>query len=250
MKKHFTLILLLIIIALSASFVGCTKSHSQGVDYSKENDYEYEISDEKNYVTYSPKDVSPTYGLLFYLGTAIAPEKYDYLASALAKQGYLVVISKNALALVTYKKEEPAFAKYQDVKFFLGGHSQGGGAAVKRAKENLDATMGLVLLAPLAYEVDSVADKNVPTLLINAKNDGVLTDVMKATSKNAVPLQRTEYLIDGAHMSFSTYDDDTVLKLFNDGPASAEVKAEQRRLTVEYTLAFLKDTIAKTPMPI
>ncbi len=250
MKKHLITLLSILLIACSGAFVGCTKNHTQWVDYSKNNCYEYERIDENDYVTYLPKNVAYTYGLLFYLGTAITPEKYDYLADSLAKQGYLVVISKNAFAWVMYKKDEPTFEKYPDVKFFIGGHSQGGGAAVKRAKENLDSTMGLVLLAPLAYEVDSVADTNIPTLLINAKNDGVLTDRMKETSKNVIPRERKEYLIDGAHMSFSTYDDDTVLKFFNDGPATAEVKAEQKRLTVEYTLAFFKDTIAKTPMPI
>ncbi len=220
------------------------------VDYAAHNNFEYSVEDKADYIVYSPQSVKATYGLLFYLGTAISAENYDYLASALAKQGYLVVINKNPFAWMMYKADEPAFEDYPDVKFFVGGHSQGGGAAVKRAKENLDKVQGLVLLAPLAYETDSVADKAIQTLLINATKDGVLTQAMKDESKRAIPADRTEYTIEGAHMSFSTFDSDDTLSMFRDGPVTEDVKTEQKRLTVEYVLAFLVDTIGKTPMPL
>ncbi len=260
MKRLFNcLFVLAIALSLAVTIAVATPKQNESseqntlyasVDYAKVNAFEYEILDEKDYLTYIPKEVNYTYGLLFYVGTTIGAKNYDYLASKLATQGYLVVINKNPFAWVMYQKNEPTFEKYPNVSFFFGGHSQGGGAAVKRAKENLDKVQGLVLLAPLAYEIDSVADKNVPTLLINATLDGVLTSGMVAESKRAIPSNRTEYTIEGAHMSFSEWDSDSTLKLFNDGPISADTKATQKSLTVEYVLAFMLDTIGKTPMPL
>ncbi len=247
-----SLLLLTVILSFALVLVACDKENDEPqipvVDYAIENNYEYDVLNDENYLTYVPKDVKTPFGLLFYVGTAISANEYDYLASALAKQGYLVVINKTPLAYVMYNQEEPTFETYSEVKFFFGGHSQGGGAAVKRAKENLDKAQGLVLLAPLAYKTDSIADQTLPTLLLEATKDGVLTSKMKEESKSALPAERTEYLIEGAHMSFSSWDEDNIMSMFKDGPVTAEVKAEQKRLTVEYVLAFLKDSISRIPM--
>lgn len=245
MKRFLIFTLTALLFVSVFSFAGCgetPKPEVDKVDYSSDNNYDYEMVSDDDFVTYTP-NANATKGLLFYLGTAIAPEHYDYLASALAKQGYLVVISTNGFPYVFYDDDEPTFDKYPNVDFYVGGHSQGGGAAVKRAKENPDKVKGLVLLAPLAYAVDSVADSTIPTLLLEATKDGVLTSSMKAEAKTCLPENRTEYLIEGCHMSFSTYDNDTVLSLFKDGPASAEVRQNQKNLTVEYVLAFLKSLV-------
>lgn len=241
MRKGIALILVLAVCLLAVC--ACNDRGDDTavyVDYSAVNDYEIEMVEEDDYVTYAPKGVEAKCGVLFYLGTAIAPEHYEYLTTALAKQGYLVVVSTNLFAYMAYDEEEPTFENYPNVKFFIGGHSQGGGAGVRRAVENADKVAGLFLLAPLTVDGYSLAETDMPVLLLNAENDGVLSNTMKSEAKSRLPENRTEYLIDGCHMSFSTNDDDTMLKFFSDGPATAEVKTQQRELTVGYVLDFLK----------
>ena len=249
MKKILVLILAVFLVTSMAVFVGCTPPEPPEVippvDYSIDNNYAYEIVSDEDYVTYVP-DANATHGFLFYLGTVIAPEYYDYLASALAKQGYLVVISTNAMAYTLYDKEESTFDDYPNITFFVGGHSQGGAAAVKRTNENRDKVAGVVLLAPIApleYPQDSIADAGIPVLLLEATKDGVLTSAMKADAKLCIPDDSEQHMIEGCHMSFSTFDSDGTLTMFHDGPATQEEKDAQREATVAYVLAFLKRVV-------
>lgn len=213
------------------------------VDYSKDNTFEFEVTEDTDAVTYMPVGATPKYGLLFYLGTMLPPAAYAYLAEPLAKQGYVVVVSKVLLAYIMYKETETAFEKYPDIEFFIGGHSQGGGAAVRRTQENLDSVKGIILYAPLCFAPYTIADTSMPTLLLEAKNDGVLNYSQKADAKSRLPENRTEYMLNGCHMSFSSLDDDDMLAPFNDGPATAEEKAAQKEMTCAYTLSFMKSVI-------
>lgn len=244
MKKLFSVVIIVTILCF-ASFclIACDGNREICVDYGKDNSFKVEFTDEEDAVTYMPVGVEPKYGLLFYVGTAIAPEHYAYLAEPLAKQGYAVVISKVAFAYIMYRETEPAFEKYPDIEFFVGGHSQGGGAAVKRAQENLDTIKGVILCAPLCFEQDTIKDSSIPTLLLEASKDGVLSETMKADAKTRLPDARTEYMLEGCHMSFSSFDGDSTLSLFNDGPVTAEVKASQKEKTCEYVLAFMRAVI-------
>lgn len=213
------------------------------VDYSKDNSFEFELSEDADAVTYMPVGATPKYGLLFYVGTSIAPKKYAYFAEPLAKQGFAVVIPKVPFAYKQYKETEPAFEKYPNVEFFIAGHSQGGGAAVRRAQENIDSVKGVILCAPLCFGQDTIKDSSVPTLLLEASKDGVLTPTMKADAKTRLPDSRTEYMLEGCHMSFSSYDSNAVLKFFKDGPATDEEKAAQKEMTYNYILSFMRAAI-------
>ena len=223
------------------------------VDYSLDNNFAYSVIDTDESLTYAPVGARARYGLVFYVGTAITQDSYSYMAIALAKQGYLVVLPKMTLnmAYAFYGKEEAAFNKYSDVKFFVGGHSQGGGAAVRRAQENQDKLLGTILYAPLCYNEDSIADAQMPVLLIEATKDNVLTTDMKADAKTRLPTCYSAYILDGCHMSFSTFDSDAILNMFGDGPLNEEQKHVQKMLTIEYTLNFMKTVVfGQYPMPI
>ncbi len=266
---------LLLAIFCCIGLCSCNKTEKVPVDYSGDMNFDIKIVEDDNYKVFEPissdgKQVDYKYGVIFYLGTMISEDHYDYLGNALSKQGYLVVMPKIYLAYFQYKDVEEAFNRYPNVKFFVGGHSQGGGAAIRRAQENEDRVAGAILFAPLAlrhqlfdkdgkpvvnedgvdvYINDNLHDLQLPTLLIEASNDHVLTDAFKADALSRLNLQTTtKHMIDpGSHMSFSTNDKDETLKAFNnDGDGiTQEQKDEQRRLTVEYTLAFLKSVVTR-----
>ena len=239
-------IVIALVLTTSAMLFACDKN-DDGIDYSISNNFEYEVIENADMVSYVPLNVTPKYGLIFYVGTVIEPKYYEYLATALAKEGYVAVIPKMSLymAYAGYKEVEPAFASYPDVEFFVGGHSQGGGAAVRRAMENASTVKGVVLYAPLCYNTDNIVDCNIPTLLLEATNDGVLTAEMKANALTRISADAEKYMLTGSHMSFSTFDDDGVLTMFNDGPLTQEEKDAQRQNTISYTLNFMRSVVTK-----
>lgn len=239
-------IVIALVLTTSAMLFACDKN-DDGIDYSISNNFEYEVIENADMVSYVPLNVTPKYGLIFYVGTVIEPKYYEYLATALAKEGYVAVIPKMSLymAYAGYKEVEPAFAEFADVEFFVGGHSQGGGAAVRRAMENASTVKGVVLYAPLCYNTDNIVDCNIPTLLLEATNDGVLTAEMKANALTRISADAEKYMLTGSHMSFSTFDDDGVLTMFNDGPLTQEEKDAQRQNTISYTLNFMRSVVTK-----
>ncbi len=262
MKKLRLIAIFLLLSALFISLVGCDRA--KAVDYSAQNSFDVSVEDSKTALTFSPKGVKATYGLIFYQGTAISADHYSYLGEALAAQGYVVVIPKTnmGMAFYGYSATEPAFERFKDVRFFVGGHSQGGGAAVRRAQDNADKVKGLILLAPLCYTLKkgmfegsensegdfyNVADKDIPALILDASNDRVLSSSQRAASSECVNASLTTRIeiSPGAHMSFSTLDDDATLATFlNDGDGiSEQEKQAQREKTVQYILAFLNRVV-------
>ena len=244
MKK---IALLMVVIVCAFCFCSCEKESSEIIDYGCVKE------DSKEYLVYRPENGEAKFGLIFYVGTAISPSNYEYLGKALASHGYALILPKvkGGFSYVFYEKEESAFSDFGEMGFFVGGHSQGGGAAVRRAQENKNAIYGVILYAPLCYGEDTLSNVYTPTLLIEATLDNVLTEDMKIDAKKRLPVTRTQHLIEGCHMSFSSNDSDAVLAMFNDGPLTEEQKAKQKELTVEYTLAFMdKVTSGLYPMPL
>lgn len=283
MKHKFTILSAILIVALTACclFACNDKGDSPAkVDYQSDNSYFVKTAESETALTFEPildpvysesgmtyKQVDYRFGVIFYVGTAIEPKYYEYLGNALAKQGYLIVMPKVTLNMTYayYKAQEEAFSAYPNVKFFVAGHSQGGGAALRRASENADTVAGAILLSPLCYRhklldadgnpvkdeesgvdkyiIDNLKDVDVATLLVEAEQDHVLSDEMKADAKTRLKEGYVHKVISpAAHMSFSTMDNDEILKSFNnDGDGITEAqKQSQRTKTVEYILDFVK----------
>ena len=277
-KTIFTIIVSVILaITCLVSLVACNKKTEASinyVDYSKDNNYEVQTDsylmnpEAEDFEQYSlqvsyPKDITPKYGLIFFVGTAIGPSFYDYLNTVLVKQGYVVIMPDVTLCMTYLNYEEetiPCVNKgkslFPNVQFFVGGHSQGGGAAMRYAVENESSMLGAIFMSPLCYEehevtkngqtvmqFDTLANSTLPTLLLEASNDNVLDDNMKADSLSRMPQVYEHHMITpGAHMSFSTGDSDDILAMFNgDGDGiTQEQKDKQRADTLSYVLAFIK----------
>lgn len=284
MKNKLSIISAILVFVLSAiCLFACAQKDDApvAVDYKQDNSFAVNTVENDSALVFEPiadlvygengksyKKVAYRYGVVFYVGTAIEPKYYTYLGEALAKQGYLVVMPKVFLnmAYTYYADTEKAFSDYPDVQFFIAGHAQGGGAAIRRASENAQNVSGAMLFAPLGYRhklldgngnpvkdeatgvdkyvVDNLKDVDVPTLLIEAEQDRVLNDSMKEDAKSRLKDGYTHKVISpGAHMSFSTMDKDETLQFFNnDGDGITEdEKNAQRALTIQYSLEFMKN---------
>ena len=281
-----TSIILILVLALclcAFSFVACNKKNGDAtpiVNYRANNNFEISVENytinpeaaqnEQLYArVFKPLNGIPKYGLVFFVGTFISPNNYDYLGEALARQGYVVIIPNSILAYWQYDtKSLPITTNTQqlfsDVQFFVGGHSQGGGAALRFACENMANTLGAVFFAPLMqYNTRSVSDDdthsydnyagqidrdesgkiiavsdtlvntNLPALLLEADNDSVLDDGMKADSHDRMPKNVQNFVLQNAsHMGFSK-PPEGVVELTEDEVAQIEN-------TINYTLSFMQ----------
>ena len=230
--------------------------------------------DENGKVT-NGNNLNCEYGVILYVGMGVEPERYSYLATALAKQGYLVVIPQldNNLAYTHYQAEETAFETYGNVKFFIAGHSfEGGAAAIRRTSENKNKVMGTVLCAPVGsrhklldengepvkddngveiYVSDNLLDCSLPVLLIEADNDKVRTQGQANDAKARLKDGYVSKIVKGGnHTAFAEIDieDDLPIKFLPTYTAdinatTIEQKANQRSATCDFTLAFLRSVV-------
>ena len=257
-------IVTIIMCAIAAlSFCACDKKTDN--IYEHDNAFEYTVTDGEDALVYEPKDVNYSYGIIFYVGMFISPSEYDYLGEALAKQGYLVVIPKLELnnANSGYLENESAFTKYPNVKFFVGGHDIGGGAAIRRAQENPNSILGTVLFTPigiskqvfdengkLKYDEDGnvvwnrfgIEKQSLPTLLLETDCKSLRTEAMVIDAKKRLnPNTTEEHILENschfAFMSSATQSD--AISISND-----EIAAQHKN-TVSLTLAFMRKTVLK-----
>lgn len=288
MTKTQSKILICLIVAtlLCGCLFACDKTDDSSfkVDYTQTYDFRIKKTDSSEALTYEPildplyidgklasyTTVEYRYGLVFYVGEGITPDRYAYLANALAKQGFLVVIAKSAnnLSYLNYADIESAFVTYPNVKFFVGGHSQGGGAAIRRSYENSTSVMGTLLLSPIGqrhavnnadgspligengaevYISDSIASTSIPVLLLDGENDAV----RKAQQKSDILARLNDNLEhqtieSGTHMGFCTAPTTVggISDIIDDSVNMSEEQIQyQLSQTISYALSFMRQVI-------
>ena len=290
MKKKIitTVLTLAFTLVLCATLFACDKKgDDKKINYAIDNSFVVLERTVGNALVFSPvtnatrdengkvtngNNLNCEYGVILYVGMGIEPERYSYLATALAKQGYLVVIPQldNNLAYTHYQAEEKAFETYGNVNFFIAGHSfEGGASAIRRTSENKDKVMGTVLFAPVGsrhklldengepvkddngieiYVADNLLDCSLPVLLVEADNDKVRTqdkaNDAKARLKDGYV---SKVLKESNHTAFAQIDveDDLPIKFlpnFTDdvNATTIEQKNAQRAETCTVVLAFLR----------
>lgn len=250
-------VLLVSVLVFGACAAVACNRYGKDNPYAYDNDFEVVTTDCDDAIEFAPAGFTPKYGAVFYVGILESPEYYAYLATALAKQGYLVAVSKvRGVNPEGYDPNIPTLSKYRNIKFFVGGHDIGGGLAVRHAMDYAKhgyRVEGVFLYAPLSFskqkkdeygqlildgegkpveEHFTTQNLNIYTLLLEV--DEVLrTDDLKQTAKAHVNNSVTAcYEIEN---SSSTYFSTRVSSSQTDENAII-----QREKTVEYTLEFLK----------
>ena len=245
MKKArlFTFLAFCALLTCAVLFCACKPLPAAEYADIAQNSYKAEISDDENGRLYAPQADGVKWGFIFYLGTAMRADNYDNIMTAIASAGIAVYVSSNAFPDLLYKEEEPAYAALNVQNYFIGGHSQGGGAAVRRACENLSSTRGVVLYSPLISNDFTLSDKDLPALYFSAENDKVLSSSMQNTAKSRMNASCEFIALQGAgHMCYGASD-------LLDGGGTTRDKAEIQAEVIRKTLAFMQSVINKTAAP-
>lgn len=251
MKKIYKIFLITVLatIILASIFAGCTKEDNKIYNNQYTNDASYDSGISSNqyevktfiadgYKVYQPQ-VNTEWVFIFYLGTAMSVNNYDEILTKVASHGISVVVSDNKIADLGYKKEEKAFFMFDCKNYIIGGHSQGGGAAIRRAKENMEIVKACVLLSPMISNSSSLKDSTLPVLFFEAENDKILSSEQKNEAKSRMNDKCQYVLLEGAnHMCYG----ESNLMSNVDGENTRDKKEIQLEITSEI-ISFLDGII-------
>lgn len=227
-------------LALALLFALCACTKKPAADYTDlaQNSYDVKITDEDGGRLYSPEADNVTWGFIFYLGTAMSTDNYDYIMTAVAAAGIAVYVPSNPFPDLLYSENEEGFSALGTQNYFIGGHSQGGGAAVRRACENLSSTRGVVLFSPLISNDFTMSDKDMPTIYFEAENDNVLSQSMQNAAKSRMNESCEFITLQGAgHMCYGTSS-------LLDGGGTVRDKREIQDEVIAATLDFMQEVIS------
>lgn len=167
-------------------------------------------------------------GLILYPGAKVEPEAYAYLAQELAKENLFIALPHMTLnmAIFDVSKANEIIHMYNDVDWFVGGHSMGGAAAAMYAGQNIHQVNGLILLGAYASDNETLANSQLPVLSISGSNDGLSTPAKIEEKKVFLPDGAEFVEIDGGnHAYFGVYGEQS-----GDNQADISIKKQQETI--------------------
>ena len=194
---------------------------------------------ENDWITFSPNDVNPDTGLIFYPGARVDPRAYAVPARALAEAGYYVVIVPMPLNMAIFGSDRAAdviAANPQISSWALGGHSMGGAFAASFVDTHPGAVDGLVFWAAYPPDFNDLTDQpDLHVASIYGTLDGLATVDKVLAGKPLLPPSATFVPIEGGnHAQFGSYGDQS-----GDNPATIS-REEQQAQVVAATAALLE----------
>lgn len=251
LRKVFIATMAVAILCIALFATGCDNAaekiyntgYTDSVDYSDgilENGYEIEILSVDGYRLYQPK-ANTEWVFVFYLGTAMSVDNYDAILSEVAAHGISVVVPNNKFADVWYSNTEKAYGMFECEKYVLGGHSQGGGAAIRRAGENMQTTKACVLYSPMLAisNKTTLTDSDLPVIFFEAENDNILSSSNKSEARSRMNGLCEYVMLEGAnHMCYG----ESSLMSSQDG-ALERTKEEIQTQVAQLTIEFLDNVI-------
>lgn len=210
-----------------------TYSHAISVDQYLKSSDEVTIKEDKNgyfFDGYGTDDL-----IIFYPGAKVDTKAYSPLMYLLAKNGidvYLVDMPFH-FAIFGINKADYVIKNYSYKNYYGAGHSLGGAMISTYISKNYDLFKGLILLA--SYTTKDLLNANLDVLSIYGSLDGVLNMDNVKESRNLMPSNYIEYVIEGGnHANFASYGNQ---KGDNESLISKE---EQIDLTLNSICSFIK----------
>jgi hypothetical protein len=161
------------------------------------------------WLVFQPAQREAITGLVFYPGGRVDPRAYAPAASAIAAEGYLVVVVPMPLNLAVLGpgRAVDVMANFGGVQHWaVGGHSLGGSMAAKFAFDNPDLVEGLVLWASYPAGSNDLSSYELAVSSVYGTEDGLATREEIAQSGDLLPTDTRWVAISGGnHAQFGWY---------------------------------------------
>lgn len=147
--------------------------------------------------------------VIVYPGGLVRPQAYEWLARALAADGYLTVIPEFSfdLAVTDADRAEVLITHYgQGRTVVLAGHSLGGAMAAQYAAAHSDTIAGLILFAAYPGDGADLSTTGLPVLSLIGEHDQVVNAAAREAAWSRLPSDTRRGTITGAvHAFFGRY---------------------------------------------
>lgn len=214
MKKiNFRLIAAILLVALLlvvTVFVVWANDASPASDIALQalnSDTVVNVSLDSGYYAFTPTDIAPTTGFIFYPGGRVDYRAYAPVLRMIAEQGYFVALVPVPLNLAFFdvNAAAPVQSQHPEIEHWVvSGHSLGGVAASLYAKDHLQELDGIVFFA--SYPADeSLKNSDIKILSIYGTLD--MAGMGKFDETKALLPPQTEYVVidGGNHAQFGSY---------------------------------------------
>lgn len=203
-----------------------------------ESDAVVTVSDEGNFIVFTPTGTTPVSGFVLYPGGHVDYRSYAPVAREIAGHGYLVSIVSMPLSLAVFgpNRADEVLSAYPDIRsWVIGGHSLGGSMAASYAGNHPHRVQGLVFWASYPAERDDLSGTDLKGLTVYGSHDLVLDmDNYHATHTLLPPGTIRQVIAGGNHAQFGDYGPQP-----GDGTATISAE-EQQRQAADLTVRILR----------
>lgn len=195
------------------------------------------------WLTFTPTQVTPSTGFVFYPGGRIDPRGYAPLIKAIASEGYLVVVPEMPLNIAAFRPNvaDQIIAVHPEIiRWAIGGHSVGGVMAAQYTYTHSESIHGLAIWAAYPPGNADLSSLALPVVLLYGSRETRVTDSSVAERQHLLPADTLYVRIEGAdHHQFGSYEIDP-----RDHRATID-RVSQHDQIIQQTLNLL-ETISET----
>ena len=226
------------LVVMALSYWVLTFYHAQDIAVAALKSDDAITVETKKHLTFTPTDVTPDEGFIFYPGGQVDAEAYAPLARDIASEGYVVVIAQMPLnfAMLGVNTADKIIEAHPEIESWsIGGHSLGGVAASRYAAMH-EHIEGLALLASYPAD-DALKQSHLAVASIYGSEDQVINAKNLANSRDLLPSDTTfDEIAGGNHGQFGDYG-------AQKGDGQPTISAdEQRKQTVTTIVKLLEVT--------
>jgi pimeloyl-ACP methyl ester carboxylesterase len=196
------------------------------------------ISDQGDFITFTPAGHAPITGFIFYPGGHVDYRSYAPVAQRIAARGYLVALVKMPLSLAVFgvDRADGVIASHPGIRYWvIGGHSLGGSMAASYAKAHQVSIQGVAFWASYPPEGDDLSSTDLKGLSTYGSEDQVLDmENYRATLPLLPPGSIRQVIQGGNHAQFGDYGPQP-----GDGTATISA-ADQQAQAADLTARLLR----------
>lgn len=186
------------------------------------------VEDRGSFYAFVPKGPARA-GFVFYPGGRVDPLAYAPLLSALADDGFLVLMPRMPfdLAIFGVSKASALMKARPEIKIWaIGGHSLGGVAAAMFAKGKRSGLSGIAFIASFPDAGSDLSASGLSGICVSGSRDGLSTPAKIEAAKRLFPAGTVYRVIEGGnHAQFGWYGPQK-----GDGTATIARESQQDQL--------------------